>query len=245
MRIVFLATFLFFSNLYAQSVTVAVAANVSYAIESLQKAFNSRYPDIKVQTILGSSGKLSALISNGAPYDIFLSANMDYPNKLYKNALALEKPRVYAHGELILLSKKDINSTKDLLNSNIKKIAIANPKSAPYGKAALEVLEKSGLFTKIKDKLIYGQSVSQAFEYTLRVADAGFVAKSLLFSKQMQNLKAKFFKVEIDKTLYSPIEQGAVILQHAKNSNAALKFYNFLFSKEAKEILQQFGYIVP
>jgi len=134
LRRILLPLLLLSFTLHAQTITVAVAANVSYAIEDLKKAFNKTYPKTKVRIVLGSSGKLTAKIKNGAPYDMFLSANMKYPNFLFEHNIAITKPIVYAKGSLAFLSKKPRHFTKGLhilLDDDIKRIAVANPKTAP------------------------------------------------------------------------------------------------------------------
>lgn len=243
-----LFTLLLSMFLRAQTVTVAVAANVSYAIGSLQKAFKIKYPNTKVQVILGSSGKLTALIKNGAPYDILMAANMAYPNALYKDALCINKPKIYAQGSLALLTTKELDLSKEIAvieDPNVKKIAITNPKTAPYGKAALEALQNAKLYSSSKEKLVFAETVSQSVAYTLRVADIGFIAKSALFSPKMQEFKEGRNWVSVDSKLYTPIDQGVVVLKRAKDNSAAKEFYNFLFSNEAKDIFKKFGYMVP
>lgn len=227
------------SMVFAQTIRVAVAANVSYAIDDLVKEFNKIYPDIKVQTILGSSGKLSAQIQNNAPFDVFMSANMLYPQKLYEQKKALTKPRIYAQGALVLLSVKDIklDGIETVLRKDIKRVACGNPKTAPYGIATKEALKNAKIYEKIKHKLIYAESISQTVVYTINSADVGFVAKSTLFSKKMAHHKNY---TEIDKTLYTPISQGVVLL---KDTKPAKEFYEFIFSKEAKNIFKRYGYM--
>ncbi len=227
----------------AKSINIAVAANVSYAIEDLIKSFKKSHSDIDVQTTVGSSGKLTAQIRAGAPYSILISANMAYPKALFKEGLTKDKPKVYAKGSLALLTTRgfDIESgLKSLTNPKIEKIAIANDKTAPYGVAAKEALENAKLYNRLKAKFIYGESVGQTLLYTLNAADAGLVAKSLLYSPKMAKYKEGRDWISVDKSLYTPIEQGAVLIKGA--SSDANEFYNFLFSKEAKKILKAFGY---
>jgi molybdate transport system substrate-binding protein len=229
-------------------IRLAVAANVSYAVESLISEFQRNYPQINIDYTVASSGKLTAQISNNAPYDIFLSANMHYPEYLYEKKLTLEKPKLYAQGSLILLSvkKRDFSKNIALLNTQqIRRIAIANPKTAPYGKAAKEMLQNAHLYTQVKKKFIYGESIGQALMFTLKAADVGIVAKSLLFAPKLKHLKNKEHFCDIDSKLYTPIDQGAVLLQHAKNNKDAKLFYNFLFSEQGKRILQSYGYLIP
>ena len=229
-------------GLSADSIKVAVAANMSYAMPSIIKSFHKIYPDIDVQIVLGSSGKLFAQIKNAAPFDLFLSANMKYPNALYKEKLCKTKPKVYAYGALAILSskKRDFSKGLNILKEKyIQKIAIANPKIAPYGKATIEVLKKIGLYDNLKDKFIYAQSVAQATAYSIIAADIGFVAKSSLFSPHMKRYKKGINWIDVPTSLYTPIKQGIVLI---KNSKSSKKFYDFMFSKKAKKILVDFGY---
>ncbi len=230
--------------LSAGNIKIAVAANVSYAIEDLKREFNTLYPDIKVQVTLGSSGKLTAQIKNGAPYQLFMSANMKYPEFLYENKIAITKPKVYAQGGLALLSskKRDFSKGINLLKAKeISKVAIANPKTAPYGKATLEVLKNAKIYNDIKPKIVYGESISQTLTFTLRATDIGIVAKSLLFSPRMAQFKKGINWSELDSALYTPISQGIVMLQDNKDVEL---FYKFILSQKAKKILKNFGYIV-
>lgn len=234
-------------GLYANTLNIAVAANVSYAIKELKKEFIKTNPNTKVNITLGSSGKLTAQIKNNAPYDVFMSANMKYPQALYKDGLALNTPQVYAMGSLSLFSKKeqDFSQGLDLLkDENIKHIAIANPKTAPYGEASFEFLENKKLLNKLQKKFVYGESISQTLSYTFTAANIGFIAKSMLFSPKMSKYKEGLNYIHIDPKFYTSIKQGAIILKNSKNKKDANKFYNFLFSKEAKSIFENYGYIV-
>ena len=232
----------------ASSIKVAVAANVSYAIEDLKESFYLLYPDIKVDVILGSTGKLTAQVMHGAPYQIFMAANMFYPEKLYAEGFALTKPRVYAQGALAYISRerRDFRQgMKSLLSENIEKIAIANPKTAPYGIAAKEALQKAGVYEKLKPKFVYGESISQTLTYAMKVTDIGIVAKSSLFSPRLLKFKNSEHFSDVNITLYTPIKQGAVILKEGKESADVKAFYSFLYSKKAQDIFQKFGYILP
>jgi molybdate transport system substrate-binding protein len=234
--------------MYAGTIKVAIAANVSYAIDELKKEFNRLHPDIKVQTTLGSSGKLSAQIQNGAPYQLFMSANMKYPQFLYEHKIAITKPKVYAQGALAFLSVQKCNFSKgvDLLDDvTIKKIAIANPKTAPYGVATVEALKKLGIYEKTKKKFVYGESISQTVMYALKAADIGIVAKSSLYSPKMTHFKKGVNWEDFDSKLYTPINQGIVIINNAKDNQDVKVFYDFMFSSDAKKILKKYGYLLP
>jgi len=237
-----------FSFTYAGTINIAVAANVSYAIDELKAEFNKLYPTTQVNVTLGSSGKLTAQITHGAPYQLFMAANMKYPNRLYKDHIALTKPIIYAQGALALLSnnQRSFKHGIKLLESNlIKRVAIANPKTAPYGKSTVEAFKNSKIYDKIKDKIIYAESISQTVSYTVMVADVGVVAKSSLYSPKMKKYIKNIHWVAIDSKLYTPINQGIVILKNAKNNKEVQKFYDFMLSSKAKNILDSYGYLIP
>jgi molybdate transport system substrate-binding protein len=233
------------TSLVSSEITIAVAANVSHTIQALIKAFNTQNPDIKVNVVMGSSGKLTAQITHGAPYDIFMSANMKYPNTLYENSLAMTRPIIYAQGALVILSskKRDYRAKIFVLKEeNIKKIAIANPKTAPYGAAAMEALKNAKLYTQLKNKFVYGESISQTVLYAARIADIGIIAKSSLYAPQMSGYKEAIHWTEVNSKLYTPIDQGIVMLKHARKSREVKAFYDFILGKQAQEILKSFGY---
>ncbi len=239
--------FIFSSFLIAGEIIVAVSANVSYAIEPLKKAFHQRHPHTNVTVILGSSGKLTAQISHGAPYQLFMSANMLYPHTLYRDKLAMTKPIVYAQGALAILSTKERNYCAEIFilkDPSIQKIAIANPKTAPYGVATVEALKNAKLYKKLKDKFVYGESISQTVIYATRATDIGIVAKSSLYAPQLLQYKEAIHWAEVDEHLYTAIDQGMVILKEGKDNNEVKAFYDFMLSKEAKRILVAFGYRV-
>jgi len=244
-KLIFL--FLIINFAYGQTITIAVAANASYVIPKLVQKFKQSHPNIDIKVILGASGNLTAQINQDAPYDIFMSANMKYPNALYKTKKAITKPKVYAKGSLAILSitKRDFSKGIDIiLDKDIKTIAVANPKTAPYGIVTKQALKNSMLYDKVRSKFVYGQSISQTLTYTLRAANIGFVAKSLLFSSKMARFKKGINWEDVDHTLYKPIDQGIVILLNGKNKQLVKEFYDFIFTNDAKKILENFGYIV-
>ncbi|MCK5111122.1 MAG: molybdate ABC transporter substrate-binding protein [Arcobacteraceae bacterium] len=236
------------SSLFAGTINIAVAANVSYAIDDLKKEFKKLYPDINVRVILGGSGKLTAQIKNGAPYQLFMSANMKYPNALYKDNIAITKPLVYAQGSLAYLSTKKQDFSKGIKlikSSKIRKIAIANPKTAPYGKAAQEAMKNANIYKNVVKKFVYAESISQTVSYTIIAADIGFIAKSSLYSPKMSHFKKDINWADVNPKLYTPINQGIVILKDGENNNEVSAFYNFILSSKAKTIFEDFGYLVP
>ena len=236
------------SHSFAAKITVAIAANVSYAIDDLKKEFNKLYPNIKVQVILGGTGKLVAQIKHKAPYDILMAANMAYPKALYQSGEAVTRPLVYAQGSLVYLSKKERDFSKvieALKSKTIKRIAVANPKTAPYGKATFEALKNMGILEKIKPKFVYAESISQTVTYATRATDIGFIAKSTLFSPKMKQFKKGKHWADVDTKFYTPIDQGIVLLKHGEKNAEVTAFYAFVFSKRAEGVFKRFGYVVP
>ena len=232
--------------LYCEKITVAVAANVQYAFEDISTEF-TKETGIEVVPIIGSSGKLTTQIKNGAPFDVFLSADTKYPEAIFNDKLASEEPFIYACGSLVLWSAKlkEINCSPEYLESDrIKKIAIANPDTAPYGRATIEFFKNIGIYEKISSKLVYGESISQANQYILSEAvDLGFTSKSTVMASDMKG-KGKW--VEVNDSTYSAIDQSAVLLKYGTDNHpeGSKKFYKFLKSKKAVSILENYGYIV-
>lgn len=247
MKKIVLGMLLGFVLLSAGEIKIAVAANVSYAIEPLKKAFYALYPETSIEVILGSSGKLAAQIKNGAPYELFMSANMKYPEVLYREGIAVTKPIVYAQGALAYFSVNPQDFTQGmgiLAGDKIQKIAIANPKTAPYGVAAVEALKHAKVYDEVREKLVYGESISQTMSYAMTAADIGLVAKSSLFSPSMAHFKEGSNWSDVDETLYTPIDQGMVILKKAEGNPEVKSFYDFMLSAKARKILENFGYRV-
>ncbi len=233
-------------TLFAGTINIAVAANVSYAIDEIKAAFAKEHPGIDVMITLGSSGKLTAQIRNGAPYGIFMSANMKYPEALYADEIAVTQPVVYAQGALAYFSveKRDFSSKMNLLKSDkVEKIAVANPKTAPYGMAAIEAIKNAGLYDEVLPKFVYAESVSQTVSYAMIAADIGIVAKSSLYSSKMASYKEGINWTSVDAGLYTPIEQGIVLLRHAQGNEEYKAFYDFVLSDKAKVIFEKYGYL--
>ena len=245
-KIVLALTFLC-STIFAGTINIAVAANVSYAINELIAEFNKTNPDTKVEVVLGASGKFTTQIQNGAPFDIFLSADMKFPETLEKENLTATKPVIYAQGSLAMISAKPLDFSKGIAlvtNKSIEKIAIANPKTAPYGTAAIEALKNANLLEKIENKFVYAESISQVVTYATTATDIGFIAKSSLYDDKLSKYKENINWISVDPKLYTPIDQGIVVLKRAQNNKEAHAFYNFILSKEAKDIFLKFGYLV-
>ncbi len=247
MPFVFLCSSLFFASCVAEkkdSFKIAAASNMQFVIYELVDEF-TKETGVEPEVILGSSGKLTAQIIEGAPFDLFLSADIKYPDKLFKNDFAFYPPEVYAFGKLILWTLKDgLNPVLDSLKSEqVKHIAIGNPKTAPYGVAAIQVLNRTKMYDLVNKKIVFGESVSQTNQFIIsRAADMGFTSKSVVLSSQMKNKGS--WKL-IDKNLYEPLTQSMVILNNRETyTKEALQFREFILSTKGKEILHKFGYDV-
>ena len=247
MKKIILALAFLASSIFANTITVAVAANVSYAINELVAEFNKTNPDTKVQVTLGSSGKFTAQIESGAPFDVFMSADMKFPKSLFEKGLATTEPALYAQGSLAMLSSKELDFSKGInlvTDANIGKIAVANPKTAPYGTAAVEAMKNANVLDKVESKFVYAESISQAVTYATTAADVGFIAKSSLYDEKMAQYKENINWVSVDPSLYTAIDQGIVVLKNTKEEASAKAFYDFILGEKAKEIFIKFGYLV-
>jgi molybdate transport system substrate-binding protein len=231
----------------AVPLTVAVAANVKYAFDDLAVEFRNE-TGIEVQGVFASSGKIASQVKNGAPFDVFISADTEYPETLYKDGLAATKPKVYVYGVLVLWTTKDLDVSKGLsllTDTKIQKIAIANPKAAPYGRAAIQALESVKLSAAVQPKLVYGESITQTTQFVdSGAADIGFIAKSIVLAPEIAG-KGKW--IEVQKGSYEPIAQAVVVLKHGAEtqSESAHKFVNFLFTPKARVIFEKYGYGLP
>jgi len=239
----FLVFFLFAFSTAAtagESLNAAVAANFMQPFKEIAKLFESKN-QVSVNATFASSGHLTGQIMNGAPYDIFLSADEERPVALYTKGLA-EKPFVYARGRVVLWSaKKELcgaSSWREIVkNPSVKRIAVASPKVAPYGAAAMAALEQSRLRDTLQQKFIYPENIAQAFQYAVTEStDAAFCALSSALSEQGR--KGCYFEV----TEAPPIVQGGCVLIRAKDKEAAKEFVNFLNSPEVNSIKGKYGY---
>lgn len=226
---------------------VAVSANAQFALREVEGVFEKQ-TGIAVDLVVSSSGKLTAQIENGAPFAVFLSADLKYPQKLFESGKTRGGcPRVYTQGSLVLWSCIEGEGVKESLDleilkqERIQRIALGNPQLAPYGSATLEVLHQRGLYDKVKDKLIYGESLAQVNQYiTLRSVDLGFTAKSVVCSPEFQGQGSW---VEVDSQAYAPLLQGVVLLKGDLRPEAQV-FYDFLFTEVAQKIFKAYGYLV-
>ena len=229
----------------SEQIIVATAANVQYVMKELKTEFEKETGK-EIQIVVSSSGKLTAQIREGAPFDVFVSADTKYPEEIFKKGGSDAKPKIYAYGTLALWSlsipENELN-LKVLATDKVKKIAVPNPKMAPYGEAAEQALKKENLLEPLKSKIVYGESIAQAAQYiTTGSVEAGFTALSVILAPEM---KGKGYYTIVDSTSYKPIAQAALLLRHSDNSpkkETSQKFYDFLFSQKAKAIFKKYGY---
>jgi len=230
----------------ATTLNIAAASNLTYVMPDIVKSFEERHEDIKVRLSLASTGNIYSQIKNGAPYDIFLSADSLRPELLFKDGMTVGEPFIYAKGGLVLWSDKKMSFVEGLFllsSPNIKKIAIANPRHAPYGAAAKSALQVAGLWDVLKPKLIYGENVGQAAQFVKSGSvQVGFIAESMLKSPAMQGGSSYV----LPAGSYEAITQRGVIIKRDKAPVLALAsavlFRDFLLSDRARAIFKEFGY---
>ncbi|HYX54326.1 MAG TPA: molybdate ABC transporter substrate-binding protein [Candidatus Limnocylindrales bacterium] len=234
--------------LRSQEVTIAAASDLQFVLPEMAARFE-RQTGIKVKLSFGSSGNFYSQIQNGAPFDLFFSADANYPRSLETDGLVVPGTVYdYAVGKLVLWvphgSKLKIeDGLRCLLAPEVARIAIANPAHAPYGRAAQSALRNSGLAEKLKHKLILGENISQTAQFVQTgSAEAGFLALALALSPNLKNA-GRF--VPVDSKLYPPLLQSAALLKAAREKQAARKFLKFVSNPEGKGLLRQYGFEIP
>ncbi len=231
-------------NVQAQRISVAAASDLKFALDSIISVYHKQHPKNTVEVTYGSSGKFFEQIQYDAPFDLYFSADVSYPQKLKEKGLTISDVKTYGIGRIVIWSKK-IDPNKDkmnaLLNSNLNKIAIANPEHAPYGERAKESMMYYKIYDKVQNKLVFGENISQTAQFVqLGAADIGIVALSLALSPNMKKENGNYYI--IPEISHKPLEQGYVILKHAKNNTSATTFYNFIASPKAIAVLKHFGF---
>src|SRR5437879_5151586 len=231
-----------------KEIRIAAAADLKFAMEELSEQFEKQM-GTKVHVAYGSSGNFFSQMQNGAPFDLFFSADIEYPRKL--EATGLAEPGTlyqYAVGRIVIWTPPDARvdvtrqGWKALLDASVEKIAIANPEHAPYGRAAVTAMQKAGIYEQVKPKLVYGENISQAAQFVQSGnAQAGIVALSLAVSPAMRDGK----RWEIPAGMHPALEQGTVVLKDAKNKDAALAFLDFVKNATGRATLVKCGFEVP
>lgn len=228
----------------ANGLTIAAASDLKFAMDSLVRNFKGIYPHVSVDVVYGSSGKFYQQIINDAPFDLYFSADADYPRKLASSGLSAGDIKVYAIGRIVVYSK-NIHTGKGmntLLDPAINKIAIANPVHAPYGKRAEEALRYYKLYDTLKQKLVLGENIAQAAQYvSTGAAEVGIIAQSLVMGNALKQGNAYL----IPEESHSPLQQGFIILKKAAKKRSAFTFSTYISTPEAKQILKHYGFSIP
>jgi len=232
----------------AQELRVAAASDLQFVMPELAAQFEKQ-SSVRLNVTYGSSGNFFSQIQSGAPFDLFFSADMDYPRRLVSGGLAEPDTLFqYALGQIVIWAPANSNLDperdywKALLDPSVQKIAIANPEHAPYGRAAVAALKKAGLYDLLQTKLVYGENISQAAQFVQSGnAQAGLLALSLALSPAMRDGK----RWQIPGDLHPPIQQAAVVLKSSSGPHAARAFLEFLKTPPARSTLSHFGFQIP
>ena len=221
----------------AETLYVASATSLKPTVDTIINSFTTKYPFLKIKVSYGSSGQLYYQIRNGAPFDVFLSADRSYVENLIRAGEGIhESITVFAKGKLALFSKDKFKNIYESIK-NAKKVAVANPKFAPYGRTAIELLHNLGLYESLKNRLVFGANVSQAAHFvTSGGAEVGIVALSLA-----RHYEKGFYR-EIPPRFYTPIKHVAVITTKGKDKKGSWMFIKFLKTERSRKILSYFGF---
>lgn len=230
----------------AEKITIAAAADLKFAMDEIVGAYKKSNVADEIEVIYGSSGKFNTQMQQGAPFDLFFSADIAYPRELAKAGLAASEVKPYAVGRIVLWSTS-MDASKMTLDSltdpKIAHIAIANPKHAPYGKRAEEALRSSGLWEKIESKLVYGENIANTAQFVQTGnAQVGIIALSLALNPELSS-KGGYYLIP-DK-LHNPLEQGFIISKRAEGNALAKRFAEYMGSKPARAVMTKYGFALP
>ena len=242
----FICTMLFAPAVHAETITIAAAADLKFAMNEIVGSFNKSHPGDKVEIVYGSSGKFFAQIQQGAPFDLFFSADIAYPLELAKIGLAASRVEKYAVGRIVIWSNS-MDATKMTLTAltdpKITRIAIANPEHAPYGKRAEEALRSAGIWDAMLSRLVYGENIAQTTQFVQTGnAQIGIIALSLALNPELSKSGGYYL---ISDTLHKPLEQGYVITKRGADKALSKQLAQYIASKEARRIMTRFGFVLP
>lgn len=231
---------------YAGKVTIAAAADLKFAMDEIVIEFKKSRPGNELEVIYGSSGKFHTQIQQGAPYDLFFSADIGFPRELAKNGFTASEVTPYAVGRIVLWSAA-MDASKMTLASlgdpNIKRIAMANPKHAPYGKRAEEALRATGLWDRLQPKLILGENIAHTAQFVQTGnAQVGIIALSLALNPELSKKGGYYL---IPDRLHEPLEQGYVITKRGAGNPLAKQFAAYMASKQARTVMRKYGFVLP
>lgn len=237
---------LFAAAAHAEKVTVAAASDLKFAMDEIVTTFKKANTADEVEVIYGSSGKFHTQIQQGAPYDLYFSADIGFPRELAKAGFAASEVKPYAFGRIVLWSA-NMDASKmtlaSLLDPKIARIVIANPKHAPYGKRAEEALRSSGLWEKVETKLVYGENIAHTAQFVQTGnAQIGIIALALAVNPELAKRGGYWL---IPDKLHKPLEQGFIITKRAEGSALAKRFADYMGSKPARAVMTKYGFVLP
>ncbi len=237
---------LILGSVHAQKVNVAAAANLRYVLEEIKTVYLKAHPKSVVNLTFGSSGTLVQQISNGASFDFFMAADNEFPLKLKDKGLTVGPMTTYAFGKLVLYSTTlDVKSLglEVLKKPDVKKIAVANPETAPYGERSVKLIKSLGLQEPLKSKLVVAENIAAAaqFAFTGNV-EVGFIAYSLALAPEMAGKGSCYV---IPAKMYQPIEQSCILIKRSVLNTEVARFRQFVLSKEVRPLWEKFGYSLP
>ncbi len=228
--------------LASERLTIAAASDLRYALDEMVDQYREQEPDVRIDVVYGSSGKMTSQITHGAPYDLFFSADIRYPQKLSQAGLTTSEPIPYARGRIVLWSTRlDASelALKDLPELNLQRIAIAQPSHAPYGARAKEALISAGVWETVKPKLVYGENIAHTAQMVQSgAADIGIIALSLALFPELATDGHHL----IPEESHQPLIQGYVTIRKAENKPLAERFRRYLQTPTAHAILGKYGF---
>lgn len=237
---------LFAAFAHAGKITIAAAADLKFAMDEIVATFQQAHSADQVDVIYGSSGKFHAQIQRGAPYDLYFSADIAFPRALAKAGFAASEVRPYAVGRIVLWSAAmDARqmTLASLTDARVARVAIANPRHAPYGKRAEEALRASGLWDKVEPKLVYGENIAHAAQFVQSGnAQVGVIALALAVSPELAGKGGYWL---IPDHLHAPLEQGFIITRRAQDNALAQRFADYMGSQAARAVMTRYGFVLP
>lgn len=245
-RVLVLALFFCTSMAQAATISIAAAADLRFAMDEIIKRFQTEHPGDRIEITYGSSGKFHTQIRQGAPYDLYFSADIEFPRALAKAGFAASPAMPYATGRIVLWSASlDASkmTLKSLSDQKIQKVAIANPQHAPYGKRAEEALRAQGLWEEVRGKAVFGENIAQTAQFIQTGnADIGIIALSLAIHPAMAE-KGSYYL--IPEELHTPLEQGFIITRHAADNALAKTFAAYMGENSVREVMRRYGFALP
>jgi len=244
--LIFICALVLSMSAYAEKINIAAAADLKFAMDEIVAKFREANAKDDVDVIYGSSGKFYTQIQQGAPYDLYFSADIAFPRELAKSGFSFSEVMPYAFGRIVLWSatmEANKMSLDSLTSSKISHIAIANPKHAPYGKRAEEALRASRLWERVEPKLVYGENIAHTAQFVQTGnAQVGIIALSLALNPALANKGGYWL---IPDTLHAPLEQAFIITKRAQGNDLAKKFADYMRSSATRTIMTKYGFVLP